>query len=295
MANNGVDSVRALLGLREARSYTAVVSDRHSLEPVGGVGLESITLGTTDGDDIPCLYLTPATPKPWPRAMIALHQHAGRFDLGKSEPAGLQGDPTLAFGLRLAQSGFPTLVPDLLGFEDRQRPGDDPAAAERFDAFFRIAEGSNLQAKHTRDVAAATNWLLQNTEISGPIGVMAHSLGGQVALFSLAFDDRLRAGVISCGLGTLQSFLVEHISHNPAWFVPGLLKHGDIQSVAAGITERRVLVTAGANDSWFPAYGVHDVVQAFEPGVCDFQEEESAYELSEETLAMAVSWLKQNL
>ena len=66
--------------------------------------------------------------------MIALHQHAGRFDLGDSELAGLSGDPSLAFGLRLAEDGFPNLVPHLAGFEDHQRSAGNPAAAERWAA-----------------------------------------------------------------------------------------------------------------------------------------------------------------
>ena len=67
--------------------------------------------------------------------MIALHHHGGRFDLGESGLAGLSGDPSLAFGLRLAEAGFPTPVSHLAGFEDHQRSAGDPAAAERWATF----------------------------------------------------------------------------------------------------------------------------------------------------------------
>ena len=295
MALNDGGTVGALLGLDEPRFLRAVTFERHDLDPIGAVGMESITLAASDGDEIRCLFLTPSTPKPWHCAMIAVHQHAGRFDLGKSELAGLRGDPSMAFGLRLAQSGFPTLIPDLLGFEERQRPGHDPASAERFDAFIRIAEGSSLQAKHTSDVAVATSSLAENDDIVGPIGIMGHSLGGQIALFNLAFDSRLKAGVINCGIGTLTSFRDEHIPHNPAWFVPGLIERGDVQSIATLITDRRVLVAAGTADPWFPADGVRAVVNAFPPDACDYREERTAHELSEEILSAAVVWLRQNL
>ena len=297
MALNDGWNVGALLGLDEPRLLRAVAFERHSLNPIGGVGLESVTLAASDGDEIPCLFLTPPTPtpKPWHRAVIAVHQHAGRFDLGKSELAGLRGDPSMAFGLRLAQSGFPTLIPDLVGFEERQRPGDDPASAERFDALIRIAEGSSLQAKHTSDVAVATSWLAENEDIPGPIGIMGHSLGGQIALFNLAFDNRLKAGVINCGIGTLTSFRDQRIPHNPAWFVPGLIERGDVQSIAANITDPQVLVVAGTVDPWFPASGVREVVDAFPPGACDFREERTAHKLSEGTLSGAVIWPQRNL
>ena len=295
MALNDGGTVGALLSLDEPRFLRAVAFERHGLNQIGGVGLESVTLATKDGDEIPCLFLTPSTPKPWHRAMIAVHQHAGRFDLGKSELVGLRGDPSMAFGLRLAQSGFPTLIPDLVGFEERQRAGDDPASAERLDSFIRIAEGSSLQAKHTSDVAVATSWLAENEDISGPIGIMGHSLGGQIVLFNLAFDNRLKAGVINCGIGTLTSFREQRIPHNPAWFVPGLIERGDVQSIAANITDPQVLVVAGTVDPWFPAYGVREVVDAFPPGACDFRKERMAHELSEGTLSAALDWLQRNL
>jgi dienelactone hydrolase len=295
MASKNGALVAGLLGLGDARSYRPVSVERRARDAIGVTDLEAIILTGPDGDEIPCLYLTPATPKPWPRAMIAIHQHAGRFDLGKSELAGLGGDPSLAFGLRLAEAGFPTLVPDLIGFEDRQRSTGDSAAAERFDAFYRIADGSSLQAKHTMDVAVATSWLEDNDDISGRIGIMGHSLGGQVSLFSLAFDDRLEAGVINCGIGTLASFREHHVPHNPAWFVPSLVTWGDTPMIAADIVNRRVFVSAGTHDALFPIQGVHEVADAFAPGVCDFHEHASGHDLAARTLDDALSWLRVNL
>jgi dienelactone hydrolase len=294
-SENGGALVAGLLGLGEARSYRPLSVERRARDAIGVTDLEMLILTSPDGDEIPCLYLTPATPKPWPKAMIAIHQHAGRFDLGKSELAGLGGDPSLAYALRLAEAGFPTLVPDLIGFEDRQRSTDDSAAAERFDAFYRIADGSSLQAKHTMDVAVATSWLEDNDDIAGRIGIMGHSLGGQVSLFSLAFDNRLKAGVINCGIGTLASFREHQVPHNSAWFVPALIARGDTPVIAADILDRRVFVAAGTNDSLFPMQGVHEVVDAFAPGVCDFHESATGHELAARTLEEALSWLQLNL
>ena len=47
------------------------------------------------------------------------HQHAGEFDLGKSEVCGLRGDPDQAYAAELAQRGFtslPEASPDRVGF-----------------------------------------------------------------------------------------------------------------------------------------------------------------------------------
>lgn len=42
--------------------------------------------------------------------------------LGKSEPAGMAGNPDMAYGLALAKTGVTTLIPDLQGFEERRDP-----------------------------------------------------------------------------------------------------------------------------------------------------------------------------
>jgi dienelactone hydrolase len=294
--------IRELLNLREPESYRPTGTRRRGvvrLAAGGGVGCEEITLTTADGDDIPCLFLTPASDPPWGRAVIAVHQHAGDFSLGKSEPAGLAGDPTLAFGRRLAEAGIPTLLPDLVGFGERRRPGTaahrDPAEAERLDAAARARSGDSLQAKHTRDVAVATSWLQDNLDIRGPLGIMGHSLGGQVALFALAVDPRLRAGVISCGLGTIASFRAHNLAHNPAWFVPELENFGDVPAVAAALSGQRVFVSAGFRDPWFPPEGVREVVAGFAGGVCDFHPVDGAHGMPAAVSADAIRWLAERL
>ena len=52
-------------------------------------------------------------------AVIAHHQHAGQFDLGKSEVVGLAGDPEQAYGAELAERGYVVIAPDALAFEER--------------------------------------------------------------------------------------------------------------------------------------------------------------------------------
>ncbi|GAA5197568.1 hypothetical protein GCM10023346_32540 [Arthrobacter gyeryongensis] len=114
---------------------------------------------------VPCLFLNPIDDDHHVGAVVAVRQHAGNYALGKSELAGLEGDPQMAFAVELAESGVPTLVPDLLGFEDAQD---------------LMAGGSTLQGGHTRDIAVATSWLEACDEVQGPLGIVGHSLGAQV-------------------------------------------------------------------------------------------------------------------
>ncbi|MBB6405506.1 hypothetical protein [Arthrobacter sp. AZCC_0090] len=118
---------------------------------------------------------------------------------------------------------------------------------------------------------------------------MGHSLGGQVALFSLAFDVRLSAGVVSCGVGTVASFASHRIKHNPAWFVPGLTAAGDLPAVARALEGQRVLVTAGSADPWFPIDGVRAVLAGFGLGVSDTYLFDGGHQLPAGAMELACS------
>ncbi|AOX65763.1 hypothetical protein BJK06_08355 [Curtobacterium sp. BH-2-1-1] len=257
--------VRELLAIPAPESIHPTAVRRSLLHREGSIWSEGIELDTLDGDTIPCLLLTPDDPAGVD--VIAVHQHAGAFTVGKSEPAGLTGDPALAYGAALASAGARVILPDLVGFEARRRDWtDDPAADERLDAWFRVSNGSSLQAKHTRDIATVTSWMQDTGAVGTDLGIIGHSLGGQVALFSLAVDPRLTRGVVSCGIGTLASFESERIRHNPAWFVPGLTGAGDVPLVASAV-DQPVFVAAGRDDRLFPLHGVHQVLEAFRPGI----------------------------
>lgn len=256
--------VRDLLGTPSPDALRPTAARRSLLRHERGLRWERVELDTTDNDTIPCILITPADRVAVD--VIAVHQHAGDFTIGKSEPAGSAGDASLAYGIALARRGARVVMPDLVGFEDRQRRWtDDPAADERLDALFRVANGSSLQAKHTRDVATVTTWMCDTSDPSTELGVVGHSLGGQIALFALGVDSRFTRGVVSCGLGTIASFESERIRHNPAWFVPGLAAAGDVGLVASAV-EVPVLVSAGADDPLFPIDGVRAVLERFPAG-----------------------------
>ena len=280
-------TVRHLLGMG-APEQTVPSSIRR--RPIGirdGVQWESLTVGCADGDTVPCFLLTPENVSG--PDVIALHQHAASFAVGKSEPAGLEGDPSLAYGIRLARRGARVLMPDLVGFEGRQRGWTaDAAADEQLDALLRIADGSSLQAKHNRDVAVLTSWLADAYGGDRGIGVMGHSLGGQVALFSLALDPRLTIGAISCSVGTLASFAKHHVHHNPAWFVPGLAAAGDTPLLASAIQDQKVFVSIGVQDQLFPIEGARAVVRGFNESVCTPQEFEGGHELPPQVMERAL-------
>ena len=95
-----------------------------------GYRIESITYeapsGLGDGviEAIPALLLVPEgvdAEHPAP-AVAVWHQHNGEWHLGKSEPAGLAGDPSQHTGVALVKEGYVVLCPDAQCFEERQDP-----------------------------------------------------------------------------------------------------------------------------------------------------------------------------
>ncbi|MBB1482790.1 hypothetical protein H5392_02800 [Tessaracoccus sp. MC1865] len=284
--------VRRLLGVGPAptRIVDAEVSRPQTWE---GISRSRVSLRAPDGHTIPCLLLEPehlSTPLP----VVAVHQHNGEFHLGKSEPAGIAGNPDMAYGLALATAGVTTLIPDLHGFEERRDHSGDGARDEQFHAWNLIAHGSTLQGAHVTDVSVAIDWILHHTG-AGSCGVIGHSLGAQVSFFSMACDERIVAGVLNCGVGTVASFEAAGILHNPAWYPSGITTLGDSPAVARAFHQQRVLLVAGRHDPLFPVSGVDQVVAAFAPGVADHEIFDGGHELPSTLLTREVDWLLREL
>lgn len=285
--------VRRLLGITRSLTEMPEWTPGPALPGPAGVVVRSLVLASDSGP-MPCLYLTPDRTGPWP-AVVAVHQHNDQYALGKSEPAGLAGDPTMAYGLAMVRLGVAVLVPDLTAFEGRRGPGPDGADGERLEAFHLLALGTTLQARHVADIARCVSWLGAQDDVAGGIGVIGHSLGGQVAFFTAVCDERIRAAVISSGVGTLESFHAARVVHNPAWYVPGLIAAGDVPAVARVAVGTSFWVSAGAQDPIFPLAGVEQVVAALPPGSTRFTAFDGGHEFPPALAVQATRWLADRL
>ncbi len=195
-------------------------------------------------------------------AVLCIHQHNREYHLGKSEPAGLSGNPEQFYALELVKRGYVTLAPDGLCFEERQHSRLRGADYERFEATRRLTEGSCLQAKLLWDLMRALDYLLTRREVDGRrIGCLGHSLGGQQTLFLSAVDRRIVAGVSSCGFSSYRTIFDAAILHNFGLYVPGILRYGDLDRVLGLVAPRPFLVLAGSGDPLFPLEGVHTTVR----------------------------------
>ena len=222
---------------------------------------EKVRFRSEPDEVVPAFVLLPrraALPAP---AVLCLHQHAGQFGLGKSEPAGLAGTPDMAYGRELAARGYVAIIPDFKGFEERRDPDLEGARFEHYLASRAWVEGQTLQRRHLWDLIRTLDYLTTRPEVDPTrIGCLGHSLGGQEAFMLLATDERVRAGVVNCGVGTVRSFFDHKVIHNLSWYLPGFLDFGDTPALLDLIAPRPLFLLAGASDPIFPRDGVEAVI-----------------------------------
>jgi dienelactone hydrolase len=206
-------------------------------------------------DWVPAILLLPDTARVARPAVLCLHQST---PLGKEEPAGTAGSADMHYALELARRGFVTLSPDYPG-----------AGEHRVDPY---ASGwASAVRKSVRDNRRGIDVLSRLPQVdSTRIAVLGHSLGGTLALFTAAFDERLKAVVSSCGFTAFDAYARGDLS---GWSHRGGMpliaeRYGndsdlmpfDFDDVIAALAPRPVLVIAPARDGIFPVEGVRRVV-----------------------------------
>jgi dienelactone hydrolase len=253
-----------LLGTRPA-TVSPLKPEQIERIDLGDIVREKVTYTVEGSERVPAFVLLPKKAHARRPAILCHHQHGGEFNIGKDGPAGLGSEPGQHYALELARRGYITMTFDALCFNERQDPtgklhGGD---YERYEAMYRLTEGTTLQAKYVWDAQRALDYLESRPEVDASrLGMIGHSLGGQETLFTTAVDTRIRAAVSSCGFGSLRTLKRDHINHNYALFVPGLASNGDYAAVLALVAPRPFLVAARTDDPIFPKDGFEETIEA---------------------------------
>jgi dienelactone hydrolase len=217
---------------------------------------------TPDGDLVEAFLFEPDSPVP-AAAVVMLHQHNSEWSLGKSEIAGIAGDPLQAFGPILARAGVFVLAPDAIGFESRRgAPGHGTALAPPINrphgnangwlqyynhAMHRLVRGELLIRKVLADVAAAIT-VIQRFSGAGRVGLAGHSYGGIVTLFAAALDVRVG---FACSSGAACSFrhkLAHGTGLEMALVIPGFAERFDLDDLIRCMAPRKLFVVSSEDD-----------------------------------------------
>ena len=222
-----------------------------------GYRIETVTYEVEPGERVAAHLLIPTgVTATHPAPGIAVwHQHADQYQLGKSEPAGLAGDPMHHTGVALVKEGYVVLCPDALCFEERQ----DPTGRLRDGQFERhaflryLVNGKCLAWKSILDMRRAVDFLSGRPEVdSGRLGCYGHSMGSTHAWLAGPFEPRLKCVVGNCCLPTYRAIHDEHLLHCFPNFVPGWLQYGDTPEIAALIAPRALHLNLGETDPGSP-------------------------------------------
>lgn len=228
----------------------------------GALILRRITYQSDADDRVPAWLIFPASllemKSPSAPAVLCLHQTTG---VGKDEPAGLAGDPTMKYARELAERGLVTLSPDY------------PSLGEHAYDFAPARGYVSGTLKAVWDNMRAVDVLESLSFVDGQrIGCIGHSLGGHNAIFSAVFDRRLKVIVSSCGFSTLAKDDI------PSWTGPRYLPRlasefgndarripWDFPELVGCLAPRPFLAVAATRDNDFDVTGVRDALAAARP------------------------------
>lgn len=235
-------------------------------EQKDGYRLEFLEYEVEPGDRVPAVLLVPdgvSATSPAP-AVAVWHQHNGQWHLGKSEPAGLAGNPMHFTGVELAKLGYVVLCPDALCFEERQDPDGRLKGGnfERFEFLRYVVGGKCMAWKNILDMRRAIDYLVSRAEVQGDrLGCYGHSMGSTHTWLVGPWEPRLKCLVGNCCLPTYAAIHRTKLLHCFPNFIPGLYEFGDTPDVAGLIAPRALHLNFGEKDGGSPIEEVRDAVR----------------------------------
>jgi len=237
-----------------------------------GYRIEALSYEVEPGDRVPAMLLIPngvTADAPAP-AIAVWHQHAGQYDLGKSEPAGLAGNPMHHTGAALAREGYVVLCPDALCFEARQDPTGklEGMGFERYEFLRYLVNGKCMAWKNILDMHRAVDYLTSRPDVNADrVGCYGHSMGSTHAWLIGPHEPRIKATVGNCCLPTYVGIHDERLLHCFPNFVPGWLQFGDTPEMAGLIAPRALHLNLGETDKGSPIEhakkGIKRIEQAY--------------------------------
>jgi dienelactone hydrolase len=221
---------------------------------------KKLTFAAEKDDRVPAYLLVPLDRKGKLPAVLCLHQ---TVNIGKGEPVGLGQREALRYAHHLAERGYVTLAPDYPSFGDYRYD----FARSRFVSGSMKAIWNNMRA---------VDLLAGLPEVDGKrIGCIGHSLGGHNALFTAAFEPRIKVVVSSCGFTSFPKYYGGKLK---GWtsdrYMPRIATtYGldpkkmpfDFPEVVAALAPRAFLACAPLHDDNFDVSGVRDCMAAARP------------------------------
>jgi dienelactone hydrolase len=224
-----------------------------------GYTRKKLTFATEKDDRVPAWLLVPDPVRFPGKRPVALVPHQ-TIAIGKDEPVGLGTQESKRIALHLVRRGYVCIAPDYPSFGEYAYDfAKSPYASGCMKAIW-----NNLRAVD----------LLQSLPEVDPdrIAAIGHSLGGHTAMFSAAFDDRIKVVVSSCGFCSFRTYYDGDLT---GWTSPRYMPriasvYGkdpakmpfDFADIVSSFTPRAFLAVSPEKDANFAVAGVKEVMAA---------------------------------
>jgi dienelactone hydrolase len=222
------------------------------------------------GETVPGVFILPTHRSGRLPALLYCHWHGGEYQGGKSEVFENRHTPEVP-AAALAARGYAVLAIDAPCFGERNGRGPDgtrDAAGEQSASKYHLWYGRSLWGALLRDDRMALDYLLSRPEIDpARIGVTGISMGATRSWWLMALDERIKAGVAVACLTRYQDLIAEGglRHHGIYYFVPGMLRQFDTESVIALAAPRPLLCLTGGKDGGSPVSGIRRIEEAVRP------------------------------
>lgn len=233
---------------------------------------EDLCLDDGAGTAIPATFLRPRSGAPPYPAVLFHHSHWGDYAVGLEEvfqPWPVRETPAVS----LTRRGYAVLAIDAYAFGGRRGrgpggPRETGRAEELSLAKLFLWHGTSLWARMLRDDQIALDYLSSRPEVDRRrIGATGMSMGSTRSWWLAALDARIAAVVAVACLTRYQDLVRARALHRHGiyYFLPGMLRHFDVEAVISLIAPRPFLALTGARDAGSPASGVRAIARACAP------------------------------
>ena len=245
--------------------------ERPPLEPVieetrqlDGYRREAVTFTTRPGLRAFGYFLIPNGCPLGSPAVLCLPGHGRGVDTvvgiapdGSQRPLNRPDEYAQDFALQCVARGLPAFALELPGFGRRRdagafAQGPDANSCTR-DSMAALMLGETLAGWRVWDCARALDYLETRPDLLDPtrLAVLGISGGGLAALWTAAWDTRVRACVVCAYFNTFRASILS-IDHCVDNYVPGLLRLAEMPDLAALVAPRALFAESGRADPIFP-------------------------------------------
>jgi dienelactone hydrolase len=236
----------------------AVHAKLRSCSEHDGYMMEQLELELNGIEAVPAYFIRPkwSDGKPFP-VVLFNHSHGGIYEIGKDELLRDKGYLQLPnYAQFLTSLGYAVLSIDAWGFGERFTRSEGEIFKQM------LWNGQVMWGMMMYDSMRAIDYLVTRADVdSEQIGTLGISMGGTMAWWLAALDERVRFCIDLCSLADYDALIEERKLdlHGIYYYVPSLLKHFTVGQINGLISPRKHLTLAGQFDPLVPFAGLENI------------------------------------